>query len=272
MNPRQPDQSQRLLVSGDPHPVIARNLGADAPWLVICDHAGRIVPRRLTDESGLELGLPAPVFDLHVAWDIGAAGVSDRLAERLNCGVIRQAYSRLVIDCNRDPERADAIPETSDRITVPLNVGLAPADQNERIAAIHVPYHDAIADAVAAAAGRLQALILVHSFTPVMGGVARRWTTGVLHHGASPLSTAMLDRLRAEPGQVVGDNEPYAFDSIDYTAPRHALANGLDYLEIEVRQDLIADVAGQAEWAERLARLLPLAAADAGLSAPLKGS
>ena len=118
---------------------------------------------------------------------------------------------------------------------------------------------------MSAGAGRLKALILVHSFTPVMGGVARRWTTGVLHHGASPLSFAMLGRLRGEGGQVVGDNEPYAFDSIDYTAPRHALANGLDYLEIEIRQDLIADETGQAEWAERLARLLPLAAEDAGL-------
>ena len=223
------------------------------------------MPGRLTDEAGLKLGLPDPVFDLHIAWDIGAAGVSDRLAQRLNCGVIRQAYSRLVIDCNRDPERPDAIPEASDRITVPGNAALSAAARGERIEAIHTPYHAAIAAAVAQRAVRLKALVLVHSFTPVMGGVPRPWTTGVLHHGASPLSSAMLQRLRGEPGQVVGDNEPYAFDSIDYTAPRHALANGLDYLEIEIRQDLIGHENGQEEWAERLARLLPMAASDAGL-------
>lgn len=265
MKPTESIQSQRLLASGDPQPVIARNLGAEAPWLVICDHAGRAVPGRLTDPGGLKLGLPDPVFDLHIAWDIGAAGVADRLAERLGCGLIRQAYSRLVIDCNRDPARPDAIPATSDRIAIPSNAALSPADRDERIEAVHTPYHAAIAQAVAAGAGRLKALILVHSFTPVMGGVGRPWTTGVLHHGASPLSSAMLWRLRGEAGQTVGDNEPYAFDAIDYTAPRHALANGLDYLEIEIRQDLIAGEAGQAEWAERLSRLLPLAAEDAGL-------
>ena len=223
------------------------------------------MPERLLDGAGLKLGLPQPVFDLHIAWDIGAAGVADRLAQHLGCGLIRQAYSRLVIDCNRDPDREDAIPPVSDRITVPINASLSVEDRLRRVEAVHAPYHDAIADAVGAGAGELKALVLVHSFTPVMGGIERPWTTGVLHHGASPLSSAMLERLRGEPGEVVGDNQPYAFDSIDYTAPRHALANGLDYLEIEIRQDLIAQKAGQAEWAQRLARLLPLAAADAGL-------
>ncbi|CAN5256229.1 hypothetical protein BH09PSE2_BH09PSE2_03200 [soil metagenome] len=100
-----------------------------------------------------------------------------------------------------------------------------------------------------------------------MNGFERPWTCGVLHHGESRLSHAMLAWLRGEADQVVGDNEPYAFDSIDYTAPRHALARGLDYVELEIRQDLIATEAGQAEWADRLARLIPLAAADAAASA-----
>lgn len=241
--------------------MIARDCGAGAAFLVVCDHAGREVPQSLQ-----RLGLPDSVFELHIAWDIGAAAVSDRLGERLGAAVMRQAYSRLVIDCNRDPARADAMPEVSDRIPIPGNQALTAEARAQRIEEIHVPYHAALAAEVAAERATLKALILVHSFTPVMAGVPRPWTSGVLHHGASPLSFAMLERLRAEPGETVGDNQPYAFDSIDYTAPRHALANGLDYLEIEIRQDLIAQTEGQEAWAERLGRLIPLAAKDCGLA------
>ena len=219
--------------------------------------------------NGLPLGLSAASMDRHIAWDIGAAGVSDRLAKALNAPVIRQRYSRLVIDCNRDPSRADAMPAVSDRTSIPANVDLSQADRDARIADIHVPYHEAITAELdaQAAAGRAPSLVLVHSFTPRMNDIDRPWTCGVLHHGESALSHAMLARLQGEAGQVVGDNEPYAFDSIDYTAPRHALARGLDYVELELRQDLIAHEDGQIEWAERLARLIPLAAADVARSA-----
>ena len=36
---------------------------------------------------------------------------------------------------------------------------------------------------------------------------------------------------------------------------RHAEAEGRPYVGIEIRQDLIAQPAGQAEWAERLTQL-----------------
>jgi predicted N-formylglutamate amidohydrolase len=59
---------------------------------------------------------------------------------------------------------------------------------------------------------------------------------------------------------MVGENEPYhVSDETDYGVPVHAERAGLDYVEIEIRQDLIADAAGQTAWAQRLARLLPLA-------------
>ncbi len=45
-------------------------------------------------------------------------------------------------------------------------------------------------------------------------------------------------------------------DGIDYTIPRHAKARGLDYLELEVRQDLIAHEAGQGAMAALLAPLI----------------
>jgi predicted N-formylglutamate amidohydrolase len=56
---------------------------------------------------------------------------------------------------------------------------------------------------------------------------------------------------------VIGENEPYAVgDLTDYTIPVHGEGRGLPHVEIEIRQDLIAEPAGQALWAERLARLL----------------
>ena len=118
------------------------------------------------------------------------------------------------------------------------------------------------------AAGHATALVALHSFTPAMGGKARPWHCGILHNGANDaLARALLAALAAEGDLVVGDNEPYAMDSIDYTVPRHAFAAGLPYVEIEVRQDLLADDAGVAAWAARLARLLP-AALDSAARAP----
>ena len=55
---------------------------------------------------------------------------------------------------------------------------------------------------------------------------------------------------------MVGDNEPYAVsDETDYTIPVHGEARGLMNTGIEIRQDLIGDVAGENAWAERLARI-----------------
>jgi predicted N-formylglutamate amidohydrolase len=223
--------------------------------LIVCDHAGRATPTRLQ-----RLGLADEAFERHIAYDIGAAELSRDLARRLEATLIEQIYSRLVIDCNRSPGRADLIPEVSDGTVIPGNAGLSDAQIEARIAAIHTPYHVAIATEIdrALAAGAPPALILIHSFTPAMGGVPRPWQVGVLHQG-NRLSLEMLALLRVEAELTVGDNAPYAMDEIDYTAPRHAQARGLQYLELETRQDLIADAAGQARFAELYARLIPRA-------------
>jgi predicted N-formylglutamate amidohydrolase len=209
------------------------------------------------------MGVPPQGWERHIAWDIGAAALADALGEAWGCGVIKQRWSRLVIDCNREPSRADAIPEVSDGQVIPANVSLSSEARAARVAEVHAPYHAAIAAELEArtATGVGTLLVLVHSFTPRMAGVDRPWTLGVLHAGNSPTSLAALELLRREPGETVGDNEPYAMDLIDYTAPTHAVARGLDYLELEVRQDLIADAAGVARIAALLARVVPQAAA-----------
>ena len=241
----------RLLAEDEPHPAIVRAGSPECPFVLVADHAGNAIPRVLGD-----LGLGEGDRARHIAWDIGIAGVADALAERLAAPLVRQRYSRLVIDCNRDPARADAVPEISDGSVIPGNAALDDDQRAARIAAIHAPYHAAIA---AALSGQKQPPIMValHSFTPVMAGFARPWHAGVLHdRGDTRFSDAVLAGLRARIAAPVGDNEPYAMDGIDFTVPYHCYATGRPYAEIELRQDLIADAAAQERWAGLLAEVL----------------
>ncbi len=243
----------RLLAPAEPAPVIAHELGRRGPYLFICDHAGAEVPIALGD-----LGAPPEAFARHIALDIGAAGLARGLADRLEGGLIQQRFSRLVIDCNRTPDAADAIVFHADGMEIRGNVGLPPEAVAARVAEIHTPYHAAIEAAVTArhTDGAPFALVFVHSFTPRFKGFDRPWRIGVLHHGASPLSSAALEALYASDLGPIGDNEPYMFDGTDYSAPRHAIARGIDYLELEVRQDLIATEDGQAQMADDLTGIL----------------
>jgi predicted N-formylglutamate amidohydrolase len=250
-------RSTRLVDVPDGEAVIVTNSGAASPFLLLGDHAGRDMPPRLGD-----LGLSAPDLDRHIAWDIGIAGLGRRLSAALGAPFIAQRYSRLVIDCNRDPARADSIPAESDGTPIAGNAGLSEADGAARVAEVFAPYHARIAQELDARADRGLPTVVValHSFTPAMQGIPRPWRFGVLHLGDSRFSMAVLAALRAEPdAPAVGDNEPYRMDEVDFTIPHHAIRRGLDYVELEVRQDLLSDPAGQQAVAERLARVLPAA-------------
>lgn len=246
-------RSKRILGRGDPSPVSVTIPGGACPLLLIGDHAGRAIPKGLG-----RLGLAAADLDGHIAWDIGIAGLGERLAKRLDATFIAQAYSRLVIDCNRRPGAPAAIPEVSDGVAIPGNVGLTPGTVFARRGEIYQPYQDAIAEALdrRARQGRSTHLVSLHSFTPVLQGQARSWRMGVLHRDDSRLSLRMLDLLQRELGDAAGDNQPYRMDETDNTVPLHADPRGLDYLELEVRQDLIAEPEGQDAVADLLARLL----------------
>lgn len=240
-----------LLAEDEPHPAIVRRGSSECAFVLVADHAGNAIPRAPGD-----LGLGEGDRLRHIAWDIGIAGVAEALAERLGAPLVRQRYSRLVIDCNRDPARADAIPEVSDGSAIPGNVALDRAQRAARVAGIHAPYHAAIG---AALRGQRQPPILIalHSFTPAMNGYARPWHAGVLHdRGDTRFSNAVLTGLRARIDAPVGDNEPYAMDGIDFTVPHHCYQAGRAYAEIELRQDLIAGPAGQERWAGLLAEVL----------------
>jgi predicted N-formylglutamate amidohydrolase len=245
----------RLLGPDEPAPVIHRPGRGPTPFVIACDHAGRRIPAALGT-----LGLPAHELDRHIAWDIGAAPLSEHLAAAFGAPLVMQTYSRLVIDCNRKLDHPTSIPVISERTEIPGNRDVSPTEVATRAREIFAPYHAALAETLDARAGLPTLLVAVHSFTPVFMDVARPWQAGVLYHLETRLAGIMIDLLRAEGDLTVGDNEPYVLTSTsDYTVPHHAEARGLPYLELEIRQDLIADAAGQRAWGERLVRLLPLA-------------
>src|SRR5690606_27963392 len=106
-----------------------------------------------------------------------------------------------------------------------------------------------------AAAGRPTILGAVHSCTPSMAGRDRPWHAGVLYQRDARFAHALLEALRGEGDLVVGDTAPYRVsDATDTGTPAPAAPRRLARLELEIRQGLIADAAGQQAWAERLAR------------------
>lgn len=248
--PDTPDFAPPTLAADEPPPFAVHNAVANAPWLLLGDHAGNAVPRGLHD-----LGLPPRELARHIGWDIGVAALGLRLADRLGAVFIHQRYSRLVIDCNRAPASPEAIPAISDGTHIPGNATLSAAAAAARVADIHTPYHAAITAEIArrTAAAVPTVLIALHNFTPQLGLEARPWQVGVLHGaGNAGYARALLAALRAQLGEAVGDNQPYQMDDTDYTVPHHAFAAGLPYAELEIRQDLLGDAAAVERWCDVL--------------------
>ena len=247
-----------LLDATDPDPVRVLRPDGGSDFLLTADHAGRAVPRRLGD-----LGVHQGEWQRHIAWDIGIAAVTERLSRALDATAVLQTYSRLVIDCNRRPDWDSAIPTISEHTEIPGNRGISPAEREARRREIFEPYHRAKSP-LCSTGGRRPAGARCSSRCTASrrSSRARRATSksACSTTATSGSPAIMLDLFRAEGDLAVGDNAPYAItDSSDYTVPTHGEARGLPHVEIEIRQDLIADPAGQDAWAARLARLLPIA-------------
>ncbi len=251
-----------LIGPGDP-PLLDRiEPDGPTPVLLLADHAGNAVPRGLD-----RLGVEADVLARHVAYDIGAAALTRALAGRLGAAALLHRYSRLLIDPNRPLDDPTSICAISDRAVVPGNRGLTAEQRARRAATFFVPYHRAIEQRLDAwlDAGALPAVVAVHSFTPALRGFPRPWHVGVLWAEDGRIARPLIDALGRDPTLCVGDNQPYdGRNRHGYTVETHALARGLPHVLIEVRQDLIAEVAGQRAWADRLAdALAPILAAVA---------
>lgn len=243
-----------LLAPDEPAAVEVIEGDETSPYFLTCDHAGRRIPRALGD-----LGLSPADLQRHIAWDIGAAGLARRMAAELNAFLALQTYSRLVIDCNRPLDAPDSVAAESERIPVPGNQNLTNEQIEQRVRAVYRPYHDRIREEIARRrdAGRETILVTVHSFTPIYLGVARAWQMGVLYHRDARLAHALLEVLRERTNYVVGDNQPYRVtDHSDVGVLEYGEKPGNLHVELEVRQDLIAEDAGQREWATCLAASL----------------
>jgi predicted N-formylglutamate amidohydrolase len=221
--------------------------------IVVCDHAGNSLPQEYGD-----LGLPAQEFARHIAYDPGAAAVTRRLAALLHAPAILSTFSRLLIDANRGEDDPTLIVRLSDGTVVPGNADVDDRERRRRIACYHAPYHAAIDAAIdgALAAGFVPALVSIHSYTPVWRGYRRPWHAGILWDADGRLAEPLIGTLRADPALVVGDNEPYSGALPNDTMNRHGTTRGLAHALVEIRQDLIGEDAGAAEWAERLADIL----------------
>ncbi len=230
----------------------------DGGLLLLCDHASNALPAPYGS-----LGLDGSAFERHIAYDIGAAHATRRMAALFGAPALLTTYSRLLIDPNRGVRDPTLVMRVSDGAIVPGNARIDAAEVARRRETYHRPYHDAVGRMLGrmAASGTVPAVVSMHSFTPTLKGHARPWHVGLLWDTDPRLAAPLLRALRREPDlqppdDRVGDNEPYdgalPGDTIDTHATRRGLANVL----IEIRQDLIGTRAEAETWGERLHRLL----------------
>jgi predicted N-formylglutamate amidohydrolase len=236
-----------LLLEDEETPLIAVNAEGRSPYVLICEHASRHLPKRLGT-----LGLPEPELHRHIAWDIGAENVARLLSRLIDAPLLMQRYSRLAYDCNRPPESPDAIPEVSELTPIPGNRKLAPDDRLARIREIYRPFHDGVSALLdrRAAQGLTSLVVSIHSFTPVYKGKPRSVELGILHDRDATLSSKLI---KSFPNIDARLNEPYGpKDGVLHSLNVHGFARGLQHAMIEIRNDLVDTDRRQDEWAQRL--------------------
>lgn len=245
-----------LLEEDEESPFLAVNAEGRSPFVLICEHASRQMPRRLG-----KLGLPDAELERHIAWDIGAEPVARLLSRLMDAPLALQRYSRLAYDCNRPPESPGAMAELSELTAIPGNQGLTAADRLARIEGLYRPFHDGVSRLLdaRAAAGVKTLVVSIHSFTPVYKGNRRSVELGILHDRDTALASKLI---KSFPNIDARLNEPYGpKDGVMHTLNMHGFARGLPHAMIEIRNDLVADGRGQDEWAQRLSVPLIQAAA-----------
>ena len=227
--------------------------------LIIGDHASNAVP------DDVALGLDADHLNAHIAWDIGVDPVAQILTQDAGFGAFLGCYSRLVVDLNREEGEDGAIPRESDGRRIPGN-DLDQAQRADRIARYHRPYHDRLETLLRACRPAL--ILSLHSFTPALKtrpDEARPWDVGVLYNAHEAASKTAIPFLQ-DSGLNVGDQLPYSGKLLNATMNRHAEANDIPYIGIEMRQDLVGDAAGQARFAHILSGMCHFVSEQLGLT------
>lgn len=247
-------ETTSLIAPDEGAPVEIVNADGMSDVVLICEHAGRLIPRALQS-----LGLDPDVLSSHVAWDPGAAPVAREMAAILDAPLVLQRFSRLVYDCNRPPDAESAIPARSELFDIPGNAGLTEAERRERTDALYRPFRRAVATLLDRRQqhGQTSAFVTIHSFTLVYFGKPREVELGLLHDIDSTLADAMLEAASNWQDLIVRRNEPYGpEDGVTHTLQVDAIARGLPNVMIEIRNDLIQASDQQAAMATRLAELV----------------
>lgn len=230
-------------------------IGGDAACglLLICDHASNHLPPAYGT-----LGMPESEFERHIAFDIGAAALTRKLAKRFGAPAALSHFSRLLIDPNRGLDDPTLIMKLSDGAVIPGNARIDTAERQNRIDRYFLPYDLAVGRLIdtAVGTGRIPVILSVHSFTPIWRGTPRPWHAGILWDADPRFAKPLIDGLAADPTMVIGDNEPYLGALKGDMLYRQATRRGLAHALLEVRQDLIADEAGVEAWADRLGRVM----------------
>jgi predicted N-formylglutamate amidohydrolase len=245
---------QGVLTEADGDCVAVERPDGASPVVIVCEHASRRLPQQFGN-----LGLSNEALSSHIAWDPGALAVARGLSESLDATLVHQRFSRLIYDCNRPPESPGAMPEVSEIYSIPGNRALTESERLQRTEALYIPFHDRIRALLRDRAARGQATLIVtiHSFTPVYMGRQRAVELGILHDEDSRMADRILAAAGASPLYRTERNEPYGpKDGVTHTLKLHGIANGLENVMIEVRNDLIEDETSQRVMAGHLSGLI----------------
>ena len=214
--------------------------------MLVCEHASCDIPL-----SFQRLGLSEADSQSHIAWDPGAGAVARRMSENLDAALIAATASRLVYDCNRPPDAADAMPVRSEATDIPGNTGLSREQRLERVRTYYTPFRTALVDRIAQTP--TPTIVTIHSFTPVYLGQPRAVEIGVLHDSDARLAEAMLARAHLHTQRNVLRNQPYGpEDGVTHTLKEHALPGGYLNVMLEIRNDLLRTEADQNATADML--------------------
>ncbi len=226
------------------------NPDASGSVVLVCEHASNFIP-----EKYKYLGLDASAIQSHIAWDPGALALAKILSHHLDAPLMAQTVSRLVYDCNRPGEAANAIPARSEIWDIPGNSELSDAGRQARIDDVYEPFRDAL-DALLQKrmdAGVPTNIVTIHSFTPIFHNKPRDVDVGILHDEDTRLADVLLQESANETRFRVRRNQPYGpEDGVTHTLKVHGIARGLPNVMLEISNDLVADESAQTRMADWL--------------------
>jgi predicted N-formylglutamate amidohydrolase len=204
------------------------------PILLSAEHASERLPPGWSWPAS-----DARLAGTHWAYDLGIADITRAVAAALGAPAVLSRFSRLLIDPNRPLDSDTLFRREADGLPVGLNAALTPADRERRIDTYYRPYHDALAEMVAAHPG--VNMLSLHSFTPCYEGQRRTVEVGVLFDLHEAWAERWYGALSVH-GWVMARNAPWSGrNGLMYAVQHHAVQHGRQAVELELRQDLTTD-------------------------------